>query len=250
MPQLRLHEVWVALQLARSASLSRVLDFLRAFNRKERFFLLNAALVGFNLSDQFRDLLGEQLDLSVPNDAYVAMDYHLTWLYASLFLAAHDLTPETSLRRPFPNEGRVVRGNQEDTDLLVAFDQGDRTHLIVIEAKGVTGWTNAQLKSKAKRLREIFGETGAARANVIPHFVLTSPRRSAGLKTESWPAWMLKGGEVAWIPLPIPDGLARVSRSDERGRPSAIGEYWVALKGGPRYTSGGVDRVVRASWQL
>jgi hypothetical protein len=35
-------------------------------------------------------------------------------------------------------------------DLLVAFEVGGVFHLIMLEAKGATGWTNRQLAHKAR----------------------------------------------------------------------------------------------------
>jgi hypothetical protein len=103
------------------------------------------------------------------------------------------------------------------------------THIIVIEAKGVTGWTNSQLKSKAVRLMEIFGEAGADRANVVLHFVLTSPKESQSIDSASWPKWMRPDHQVAWIPLPIQPDLLRVSKTNEKGRPDQNGTYWAVL---------------------
>ena len=210
--------------------MSAVLDFLKAFNRKERYILLTAALGSFDLSDPYRHQLGDLLALDVPPDAYVAMDYHLTWLYASVSLAAKGFSLATAQSEVFANETGAVSGNQEDIDLLVAYDVGPQTHIIIIEAKGVTGWTNKQMASKAARLRQIFGDARAEQADVIPHFVLTSPKRSENLSSADWPVWMQGETEVAWMPLPIPGGLIRVSRADESGRASATGSHWRVFK--------------------
>jgi hypothetical protein len=176
--------------------------------------------------------LSRELGFDVPADAFVAMDYHLTWLYASVFLAERGDRPEAPKHLVVQNEAGIVRGNQEDIDLLVAFDQGQKTHLIIIEAKGVTGWTNKQMQSKAKRLGEIFGWGEASeRANIWPHFVLTSPRESRQLSHTGWPGWMIPAGRIPWVELKVPDGLLRVSRSDALGKPNALGGYWTLLKG-------------------
>ena len=68
------------------------------------------------------------------------MDYHLDWIHASLFLTL----PGNDSQAVHPNSGRVATGTQEDVDLLVAFEEGDITHLLLIEAKAETGWTNKQ----------------------------------------------------------------------------------------------------------
>jgi len=42
----------------------------------------------------------------------------------------------------------------------MAYDSGDDTHLILVEAKGVTDWINKQIDSKVGRLVQIFGKDG------------------------------------------------------------------------------------------
>src|SRR4051812_23440982 len=65
------------------------LEYLRRLNRKERFFLVGMALgnPSFELAPAFRDLIGGALGLKIPHDSFVAMDYHLDWIYASLEIA-------------------------------------------------------------------------------------------------------------------------------------------------------------------
>lgn len=65
-----------------------LLDLLQAFNRKERYYLLAAALgvPCFTLADGFRKKLGALFGIEIPRDAYAAMEYHLDWLYAALAL--------------------------------------------------------------------------------------------------------------------------------------------------------------------
>ncbi len=59
--------------------MSALIEHLRLFNRKERFILLRHTLgvSTFRLDKGFRERLGGKLGLSIPGDAYVAMDYHL-----------------------------------------------------------------------------------------------------------------------------------------------------------------------------
>lgn len=98
------------------------------------------------------------------------MDYHLDWLHDSLFLTPSGIDGEAV----HPNTETVATGNQEDVDLLVTFEEGNITHLLMIEAKAGTGWTNKQTLSKAKRLKRIFGADGAQYPRVNPHFGLMS----------------------------------------------------------------------------
>ena len=107
--------------------------------------------------------------MTVPADAFVAMDYHLDWIQMALYLAR---TPDPP--RPIPKEAvlgdgqKNINENQMDVDLLVAFDEGATTHLVLVEAKMETGWTNQQLCSKATRLRQHLrqepGRTPASRS--------------------------------------------------------------------------------------
>jgi hypothetical protein len=200
-----------------------LIDILRSFNRKERFYLVGAALgnPAFRLSRDFIDKLNRALNVDVPADAFCAMDYHLDWLYASLVLASGG-QPD-GLR---PNIDRLVKGTQEDIDLLVAYETADDCHILLLEAKGVTGWTNKQMKHKADRLGTIFGADGAPLDGVVPHFAMLSPNRPKRLKEAKWPDWMRPGGSAVWIELPIPPGLRKVTRCDDQGRPSWQGTSW------------------------
>ena len=185
-----------------------LIEILESFNRKERFFLIAHALglqsdsgePAFSLSDSFRK------DLSIPADAcriFVAMDYHLDWLQAALRLYRDPGKTE------FSNKGKVIEGTQEDVDLLVAYEASGQFHLILVEAKAYSGWTNKQLLSKAKRLRKIFGEDGKEWDNVQPHFYAIGPKESKGLRPKCLPKWMLSDhGKLQWLPcLRLPKRL-------------------------------------------
>ena len=88
--------------------------------------------------------------LEVPDHAFVAMDYHLDWIHVALLLAADDTDTVHS------NNPTVVMATSEDVDLIVAFKQGAITHLLLLEAKAETGWTNKQTLWKARRRHRIF----------------------------------------------------------------------------------------------
>jgi hypothetical protein len=72
------------------------------------------------------------------------MDFHLDWLTGCLWLAK-GAQPTYSMLET----GKVNEKN-DDIDLLIAFDDAEVTRLLMIEAKSVTGWHNAQLRAKAK----------------------------------------------------------------------------------------------------
>jgi hypothetical protein len=203
-----------------------VIDYFKRFNRKERFFLVGSALgnAGFCLSADFRALIGAALDLEIPADAFVAMDYHLDWVYASLVLARSG-----GDRGPYENPDRLIRAQQEDMDLLVAFHEHDVCRVVLLEAKAATGWGNKQFQSKAVRLKEIFGEAGDSWAGVTPYFLIASPRRPQLLQTGNCPSWMLRGGEIPWMELRLGLDPIKVTRCDTDGRASVLGQYWTVV---------------------
>lgn len=199
-----------------------VLEYLESFNRKERFFLVGTALGSpkFRLAPSFRARLGEAFSVQVPGNAFAAMDYHLDWIHASLFLPGREDDPV------HPNTPRIVSGNQEDTALLVAFEENSITHILLIEAKAETSWNNEQLKSEAVRYTKIFGTDGDKYPQVEPHFGLMSPCPPHRLKTKYWPAWMTKGDEPIWLELYVPPGRRQLTRCDQNRRPSATAGYF------------------------
>ena len=205
--------------------MSELIEQLRSFNRKERFILLREALGRDALGDAFRRRLGDCIGAPVPANAFVAMDYHLDWLQMALYLARTPDPPPRIPKQDVLGEGPAdFNANQMDVDLLVAFDEGATTHLVLLEAKMETGWTNRQMCKKAERLRQIFGDP-PDRSLADPGFVLLSPRRPQRLETNDWPGWMTRGGEPVWMKLPRPSGLRKVTRCAPDGRPSADGEF-------------------------
>ena len=98
--------------------------------------------------------------------------------------------------------------------------------MILLEAKGVTGFTNLQLQSKIRRFKDIFSDEGNRYPGVIPHFVLISPKKPVNIQTDKWPSWLLPDGEISWIEMALPKGLKRITRCDERGHVNAEGQWW------------------------
>ena len=206
-----------------------LIEILESFNRKERFFLVAQALgcsnsgePAFSLSGSFREQLDKIIEpTAIPEDpakVFVAMDYHLDWLQAALVLA-HTSQDEKSKFCNEGKEGQIIKGTQEDVDLLVAFKAGETFHLILVEAKAYSGWTNDQLSSKAKRLRTIFGEDGKKWSDVQPYFCVMSPKESERLKRECLPKWMLDNDNddnLRWLPLRLPKSKRRVVSRDEK----------------------------------
>ena len=206
--------------------MSSIIENLRLFNSKERYFLVDYALEGgFKLSGKFCKDVNKGLKLDMPESPlFAAMDYHLDWILASLKLAKE---PDSLI---FPNSSKGIEATQEDIDLIIAFDKGEETHIVLLEVKGVTGWTNKQLDSKAVRFAKIFGEDGKLWAGVVPHFAIVSPRKPTGLVIKEWPAWMKFEGEFAWIELPGTGGHFRVHRCNKAGKQSIEGDHWTIIE--------------------
>lgn len=201
-------------------------ELLEKFNRKERFFLLGWSLGNrrFRASSTFLRLISSLLGIEIPSKAFVAMDYHLSWLYASVFLSSS----KAGDRGVYPNKQQLVTGNQEDVDLLIAFRKGRVTHVVMLEAKGAMPWKNGQALSKARRLSKIFGRDGKQWPSFQPHYVLASPRMPHRLDLNAWPAWMKRpDGSPYWIEMRMPGDLIKTTRCDKTGSADAKGRYWM-----------------------
>ena len=197
-----------------------LLGILDSYNRKERFFLLAQALNatrdsgGFSLGHEFfNKLLDVVFDENDPEpfyDYYAAMDYHLDSLVAALY----EFREGRAVAVP-STDAKLIKGNQEDVDLLVALRGGKAYYLLFIEAKGASPWDNKQAKSKAKRLQAIFGPEGNRIPGVTPRFCLLSPKKPQRLDFSGWPCWMAPDGEPPWLELKMRDGRRRVKRPSE-----------------------------------
>ena len=185
--------------------MSDLIASLPSFNRTERFILLREALGEdtFCLDAGFRTRLGETIGEALPADAFVAMDDPLDWLQMALSLAATP-APEWPVRND-----RLVDANPQDADLLVAFGDGAaQTHLVLLEAKMETGWTNVQMDATARRLWCLVEDKPGA-GLATPHFVLLSPRRPERLRSHDWPHGMTPGQKPRWMEWPARRASAR-----------------------------------------
>jgi len=216
-----------------------LLTRLEAFNRKERFFVFAQATDNprFTLGAEFRAELGSKLGIEIPENASAYVDYHLDWLHAAIVL---DREPEDAEFRQnrTPEGAKIVStGNQEDIDLLDAFDGGPSTFLILVEAKAFSPWLRSQMDSKSKRLAMLFGcEETAADAAIQPRFCVLSPTEptAGALGAETWPKWMLLSDSesslrFAWLELRVPRGRMRVQGLNDAGKPSHERTRWRAL---------------------
>jgi len=176
----------------------------------------------FKLDTKFREQLDKLLELRIHRDAFVAMDYTIDWVYASLKWAKGE--------QDVYDKADMVQLNEKghDIDLLVAYedDVNDKlTHIIFIEAKGVTPWKTAEMKPKVERLKLLFHDN---REQAVPHLVLLSPNQPTQLDKKILASWMLKNnGDYSWMKLDIQPGLKGVMRcGGEKNESNCNGNCW------------------------
>jgi len=204
---------------------SNVIENLERLNRKERFFLVGMALGNpqFRLETEFRKELDSQFHLTIPEDAFVAMDYHLNWIYAACALTLE----QPVQNRIYKNVDRVIDSTQEDVDLLVSYqDPSGMCHLIMLEAKGVTAFSNRQFKHKIERFKQIFRDDGKRWPRVTPHFGLVSPNQSKALDYDICPSWLKVNGKVPWFKMNIPKNRLVLFGCDGQGMPDQERPFW------------------------
>ena len=145
--------------------MSALTDLLEKFNRKERFWLLRD-LIGspfLLISPEFRRKLEHEINRPIPEQMWWAFDYHIDWLVAVL----RTFPAQPELNKWHDNEASEIKGNQQDFDLIIAFDE----EIILVEAK--TGYfSKSELKSKLSRLNGIVTTDGRTKAGVRISFVL------------------------------------------------------------------------------
>lgn len=203
--------------------MSNIVEALKRFNRKERYWLLRNALGDGSkrLGDDFRQNLGEILDIKVPAHAWWAMDYHLDSIIGALHLCTGGKVGDK-----VQNDKKLVHGTHGDVDMVVAFNKT----LILIEAKGVTAWSNSQLNPKVDRLVQIFGEGDSLPGGVTLRFVLTSPLQSNKLVRDGvkpWPKWMTGSDKKPLFQtLKMDKGLLKVVRCGDDGKSNKDGKSW------------------------
>lgn len=203
----------------------KLIERLEKFNRKERHILWEQATgtgIAVALSDSYRENLGTAIGVTVPPapDHVVLVDYHLNWLYGALLADAGKLAGGFVHSVPEPDpcdpDGRrAYEHNQEDIDMVVAFEASQQQHVVLIEAKGFTAWSNRQMTSKLRRLNRILDDAQPA-ADIVFHLVLTSFAAPTKLHAE-WGGWANQAGVPAWVPLAKPSGRLRIAECDGSG---------------------------------
>ncbi len=207
-----------------------IISNLKSFNRKERFYLIGQMLGNpeFRMDENQLDKISKLIKVKIPSEYFAAMDYHLDWIYASLFLTQEH--GEKIFQRNFIDNNKKVdlqiSGTQEDVDFLLAFiDPENKTHIVMIEAKGDSYFSNGQLDSKNKRFKAIFGNENTW-PNVRPHFIICSPKKPQKIKIEEPAYFIFKYSKLPWLELDMGEGKNKVTRCDDEGEPYNNGEYW------------------------
>ncbi|MFP7409069.1 hypothetical protein [Aeromonas veronii] len=208
-----------------------IISNLRSFNRKERFYLIGQMLGNpeFRMDDNQLDKISNLIGLTIPRKYFAAMDYHLDWIYASLYLTQNN--PTGRVERNFIEENEIetdyqISGTQEDVDFLLAFvDEKKITHIVMIEAKGDSYFSNGQLDSKNKRFKAIFGNENTW-PNVRPHFIICSPKKPQKIKIEEPAYFIFKNSKLPWLELDMGNGKNKVTRCVKNGEPSSNGKHW------------------------
>ena len=217
--------------------MSKLIEHLKSFNRKERSILLEKALgsTTFQLSDKFRDELKECLDLDIPVYAYVAMDYHIGWIQMAVYLEKHGEVSKSLI--PI-KEVPGVNDNQRDVDLLVAFTENAVTHLILIEAKADMSWDYEQLRDKVNKLKEsvhpqqLADPTSASASTLELRLVLMSPKlpdvgKSKYIDVSKWADWMKKEDDSLYhMQLDLDKALRKITRCDCKRNDNKDGQYY------------------------
>lgn len=198
----------------------QTLSRLRAFNRKERGFLIANAVSNqgsLTVSKAFLRRAAEALlpaGKAVPESesvresadfwtgiatseggnnsasVLVAMDYHLDWfataLYAPEFLPGEEVASDKPVcNNHVKDVGCLMTGNQEDVDLLLAdLDDNGKLHILMIEAKFDGSWKWDQLASKLDRLTKVLKPINAATLNL--QLLLAQPKKLRSPLTVHW----------------------------------------------------------------
>ena len=208
-----------------------LIDHLKSFNRNEPFYVLTYALGWLHdckeptlqLGKLFRKELECKFPVKIPQDnVFVATEYHLNWIHASLYLASCKGAMPDNIR----DANSLIENNQQDVDLLIAFQAGDKYHLIFVEGKGYSTTTrghenfgkkeNGELKiiNKFRRLKQIVEyHKGRLPVAIEPYFCLISGDESKE-HTKRILTCIEKSLDISakWVELPLPKDKLVVGR--------------------------------------
>jgi len=212
--------------------MSGIVELLKAFDRKERAWLVRMALKPAALDQGFLNRVYKELDLTAPCSSTVwwGMDYHIDWLVAALHAFRNGWTvDELTTQKSMTNDDARITHSIEDFDFIIA----DKERIILIEAKAFGDWDPKRLEEKLSRLAKLSGDgkvpNSGSDAPVQLHLILTSIDNTPDLS--DIPSWIFPGGKPLYIKLDIDPGqFMRVARSDKDGKISKKGTLWKVAK--------------------
>ena len=193
----------------------KLVEALCKFNRKERYWLIRHAIGNHHLRQKIRNDLAEVLRIDpIPVVAYWAIDYHLDWVAGAISELREGHSKEVFEQTL--TDTALVQGNQEDIDLLIAFDN----KIIMVEYKAGGKWGD-QLGSKQARIDQLhsFAKSHAKTFNIEIRFAIVCPEKK-------------KGDNTDWLVLDEYDdeSFKRVERCDKDGKKKASGGFWRVKK--------------------
>jgi hypothetical protein len=222
-------------------------NILERFNRKERNLLIRDILgcrgKALPLASDFCERLAKTVGISKESleSAWWATDYHFDWLAGALLTF---LKGET--QNPIDNVSGLVKGNQEDVDLVVvAHVPAAKTphHLIMMEAKVYGHFTTKQYESKIARLKKLYAfykelEEESPR-KITFHYVLYSLTSPPNLvpKCLPWQSNVATDPEHVHLmftsPKPPGSSLLAVTRCNDKAVPDKNGCSWRCIEVSP-----------------
>lgn len=231
--------------------MSELTEILDRFNRKERNLLIRDAL-GHSLDkpllldDDFRQRVGKALGgLEIPKDAWWATDYHLNWIAGALSVwrgGEQAIGTEQTNAQSKEAPGRwLIERNQEDADLLIAFD----TTLILVEVKAFGCFTNKQINSKLKRWRLLKEQSDLSGIETDFHFMLMS--RIKPIDLDSPPKDLLRDASEwphATLRVDAPLEKLKVTGRNPGTSVPAGAETWFVVRVHPGGDDDGDDELV------
>jgi hypothetical protein len=196
------------------------------------FQALKTALQGDSKKD---DTAGAVKLTAAAHCVYAAMDYHLDWLHGALWCVGKKWAPSTEadftpVLRRVDDQGtadrmprqRDVMGNQEDVDLLLVIEDGAKTHVVFVEAKGVSAFSEDQLMSKFQRLQLILAADHVLQeADLLFSMVLLAPGATASEAVKPARKHVAKriGDRIFPMVMPnFPTDLYMVTRCNEQSQ--------------------------------
>jgi hypothetical protein len=187
-----------------------IVENLRALNSKERFYLFTEAVGsdGLKISKRYLERIEKVFGIKITENYFAGIDFHLDWIYAAL-----NVIDIKDYKMEYQNTDGCIVGNQEDIDLIIAYEDKGITHIIMVEAKCAGSWNNSQLESKSNRFKSIFNSIDADKIKI--HFLLTSPKMPIKIDKDILSEYMKTNGIIEWIPLTNVPKLIRVTRIDK-----------------------------------